>query len=301
MTPLRTVTFWLSSLCLCLCLVSCGRKANRNVEFFKDTKAYSLAKAVQKGDLKTIERLVKQDPTLLELSNPVSGSNVLVLCLYVEKFEPFKKLLELGANPNFINHYTKYSVLINSCKPFGSAFEWIKDNRYAEILLQYGADHNYAVEEEFTNEKKHHIRATSPLMEASSLNLDLVKMLIKSGADYNKKLGSSNRTPFSESAISCKYDIIYYYIDTLGVDVNQPMSTVVQKPANKEVTFYIQDYIMTNLMYRKLRNSKVDIEIDRERWELIQYLETKGVDFKNYNYRVNWGQRCAEEDARAAK
>ncbi len=137
-------------------------------------------------------------------------------------------------------------------------------------------------------------------MEASSLNLDLVKMLIKYGADYNKKIGS-HETPFSEAVDSAKNDIIYYFIDTLGVDVNQPMSTVVQKPANKEVTFYIQDYIMTNLMYRKLRNSKVDIEIDRERWELIQYLETKGVDFKNYNYRVNWGQRCAEEDARAAK
>ena len=266
-------------------MISCGQKVNRNVDFFKNTKTYGLAKAVQKGELQTIERLVKQDPALLELPNPVSGSNVLVLCLYVEKFESFKKLLELGANPNFINPYSKYSVLIQSCKPFGSAFEWIKDNRYAELLLQYGADPNYAVEEEFTNEQGIHFYATSPLMKASSLNLDLVKMLIKYGADYNKKLGSSKSIPFSASVESAQYDIIYYFIDSLGVDVHQPMSTVIQMPDKKKVIFYIQDYIMTKLMYEKLRDSKVDIEIDKKRWELIQYLETKGVDFMNYDYK----------------
>ena len=284
MVPLRTVKFWLCGLCLCLCLVSCGQKSNRYVEFFKETKAYKLAKAIQKEDLKNIERLIKQDASLLEITDPEFGSNVLVLCLDVEKFEPFKKLLELGANPNFINPYTKYSVLIEASKYFDNVSEWTIDNRYAELLLQYGADPNYAVVEDFTNEKQLHVRATSPLMEASSLNLDLVKMLIKNGADYNKKIGS-NRTPFSVSVRFAKYDIVYYYIDVLGVDVNQPMSIVIQKPSNKEVTYYIQDYIVTKLMYEKLNDSSVDIEVDKKRWELIQYLETKGVDFKNYDYR----------------
>ncbi len=290
MMPLRTLTYWLWGLCLCLCLFSCGQKTNRYVEFFKDTKAYGLAKAVQKGDLKTIERLVKQDAALLEIANPVFGSNVLILSIDVEEFESLKKLLELGANPNFINPYSRYSVLIEACVPFDSVSEWGIDNRYAELLLQYGANPNYAVEEEFTNEQGIHFYETSPLMKASRLNLDLVKLLIKYGADYNKKLGSGKSTPFSASVRSAQYDIAYYFIDSLGVDVHQPMSTVIQMPGKKKVTFYIQDYIMNKLMYEKVKDSNVDIdsEIDRKRWEFIQYLEAKGVDFMNYDYKRNY-------------
>ena len=125
---------------LFLCVESCGQRGSRNIAFFKDTPAYELAKAVGSGDLEKIERLVKEDSTLLEVKNPNYGSNVLVLCLYVEEFDSFKKLLELGADPNFISPYDKHSVLIEAIASFGSSFEWIEDNRYAELLLEYGAD-----------------------------------------------------------------------------------------------------------------------------------------------------------------
>jgi len=197
--------------CLNLWLVSCSQgNVSRNTAFFKDTKAYDLAKAVEKGDLETIEKLVKEDSALLEFSNPVSGSNVLVLCLYVEQLESFKMLLELGANPNFINPHNKYSVLIDAIKPFGSQFEWSKETQYAELLLKYGADPNYAVENDFTNKKGYRISATSPLMKASALYLDVVKLLIKKGAYPYKKLGKSKSTPFSIAVSRSKFDIINY-------------------------------------------------------------------------------------------
>ena len=287
MKQLKIIPFWLFS----LCFVSCRQEdVSRNTAFFKDTKAYDLAKAVEKGDLETIEKLVKEDSTLLEFSNPVSGSNVLVLCIYVEQFESFKKLLELGANPNFINPYTKYSILIDAIKPFGSQFEWRKETEYAELLLEYGANPNYAVENEFTNEKGHHVSATSPLMKASDLYLDLVKLLIKKNANPYKKLGERQSTPFGEALESSNFDIIYYYIDSLKVDIFQPLYI------RSNDSLFIQDYVVNKFTKAKLMKDATEVErlkqenegieeLNQDLWQLIKKLESMGVGFKNYEYK----------------
>lgn len=278
MMNLRFIRLWF--LPLFLLLVSCSLGAGRrNVSFFKDTKAYELAIAVQKADLKQIERLVKEDSTLLTVTNPVSENNVLALCLYVGQFESFKKLLALGADPNFINSKTKSSVLMESCSYFGNFYNLEEDNRYAELLLQYGADPTYALENDFTNDKGYSFIATSPLMQASGLNLQLVKTLIQYGADPYRKLGKQQRTPFTSAVSSRKLDIVYYYIDTLNVNVRQPMSVVKRKPDNVEVTYYIQDYIKTYMAY------KDGTEGYEKKQKLIKYLEAKGVDFENYEYK----------------
>ncbi len=264
------------------CMESCGQKDSRDVAFFKDTPAYELAKAVEKGDLRKIEKLVKRDSSLLEVAEPEFGSNILVTCIYLEQFESFKKLLELGADPNFINPYDKHSVLIDAIVPFGSSFEWIEDNRYAELLLEYGADPNYAIESEFTNEKGRYVEAESPIMRAAALNLDVVKTLIRSGADPNRKLGENLRTPFGEALRATKVEIVYYFIDTLKVDIHQPLFI------RTKDSLFIQDYIVTKKTLKKIRAGEIngkDIKITKERWDLIKYLESKGVDFVNYEYK----------------
>lgn len=268
---------------LYLCMESCGQKDSRYVAFFKETPAYELAKAVEEADLRKIEKLVKRDSTLLEVTEPEYGSNVLVLCLYVEEFDSFKKLLELGADHNFINPFDKHSVLIDAIVPFGSSFEWIEDNRYVELLLEYGADPNYAIENDFTNDKGRYVMATSPLMRAADLNLDVVKTLIKFGADPYRKLGENLLTPFGEALEATKVNIIYYFIDTLKVDIHQPLFI------RSKDSLFIQDYIVTKLMLKNIRAEQqglpIDIEGDEERWELIKYLESKGVDFVDYKYK----------------
>ncbi len=267
---------------LYLCMESCGQRGSRNIAFFKDTPAYELAKAVGSGDLEKIERLVREDSTLLEVTNPEYGSNVLVLCLYVEEFDSFKKLLELGADHNFINPFDKHSVLIEAIASFGSSFEWIEDNRYAELLLEYGADPNYAIESDFTNEKGRYVDVKSPIMRAAALNLSIVKTLIKFGADPYRKLGENMMSPFGEALRATKVDIVYYFIDTLEVDIHQPLFI------RSKDSLFIQDFIVTKKTLRKIRAGEVagkDIEITKERWDLIKYLETKGVDFVNYKYK----------------
>ena len=168
----------ITSVCLTMCLTSCGQnKISSNVRFFENTKAYDLAIAVEKGDLFQIEKIVMRNKALLNITSS-SGSNVLTLSLILNKFESFKKLLELGADPNFINPYSKYSVLIESCRYFGSSNDWIEDNRYAELLLRYGANPNYGVEHDFVDGNGVRIVGTSPIFKASRLSLSLVKLLL---------------------------------------------------------------------------------------------------------------------------
>lgn len=280
---------------LCLSLTSCGQES-KNVNFFKDTEAYKLAQAVEKEDLNEIEKLVKGSPELLNITNETSGSNVLSLALTLENFEAFKKLLELGANPNFVNPYSKRSVLIEACKFYWKHKSYTIDLRYIKLLLQYGADSNYAVEKDLTDEKGRSYMATSPLMEASRLDLEMVRLLIKAGADPYKKLEQNQKTPFANSVLSGNYDISNYFIDTLKVDIKQPMSVLIQQPSNKVVEFYIQDYVVNKFLEAKLTGNKAEIEnlksenpkieeANQSGWEFIQKLEGMGVDFKNYCYK----------------
>lgn len=281
---------------LSLSLSSCAQDSSY-LDAFKGTKAYELAVAVAEEDLSEIEKLVKEDSTLLEFANPVNGSNVLELSIDIESYKSFKKLLQLGANPNYINPKTNYSILINAIRPFGSQFEWKTDNRYVEELLRYGADPNYAVEEDFTNEKGYRIRATSPLIEASKLNVEAVKLLIAHGANPNKRLAENQATGFSVAVRRGKIDVINYYLDSLGVNVHQPMSIVNRKPKNEKVKYFIQDYIVNKFTKARLMGDTAEIErlkqenegieeANEELWQLIQKLEDMGVDFKNYDYKL---------------
>jgi ankyrin repeat protein len=266
------------------------------VSNFKNTKAYELAKAVEKHDMREIERLVKNDYSLIDVANPVDGSNVLSLSINLEKFFSFERLLHLGANPNYINPLTKRSILIDAIKPFDSQSDWRRENKYAEQLLKYGADPNYVLENSFTNEYGHYIHATSPLIKASEFDLEIVKILIKNGADPNMKIGEKQVTAFSSAVKNGKFDIINFYIDSLGIDVHQPMSVVIRQPDNNIVTYYIQDYIVNKFTKAKLLGDSVEIErlkssnnsieeANQERWMLIKKLESMGVDFKNYDYK----------------
>jgi ankyrin repeat protein len=276
-------------------LTSCAQ--NKQVNYFAKTRAFELAKAVSMEDLEKIEKLVKNDTTLLDIANPIDGSNVLSLSLSLEKFNSFEKLLVLGADPNQINPNTKRSIMMEAVQPFGSQIEWRKDLRYLEVLLKFGADANYTIENDFVNEKGYHVLATSPLMEASTLDLELVKLLVRYGADPNKKLGDKQISAFSQAVRRGNIDIINYYIDSLKADVHQPMSVVFKKPGNTKVTYYIQDYVVNRFTKAKLMGNNDEVErlkdsyegieeANHNLWLLIMKLERMGVDFKNYEYKL---------------
>lgn len=262
-------------------IVGC-KQENRNVTFFKDTKAYDLAKAVGKEDLDKIESLAQNDKKLLEVIDPVSGSNVLSLALTLENFESFRKLLELRANPNFINPISKRSILIDACTFYNKPEPYTIDLRYIRLLLEKGANPNYIVENDFTDKEGNYHMATSALHEASALDLTMVKILIKAGANPYKKLEQNQSPPFSSAlkGFKNKFEITNYYIDSLNVDLKEPLGIVNRQPSGELLELYIQDYINKFFSYEK------GTEGYQKTQKLIEKLKSKGVDFDNYKYKM---------------
>lgn len=240
--------------------------SNRYVEYFKDTPAYELAKAVNSGNLNKIERIVKKNPELLEYNEPNFGINVLNLAIDIGNYQSFKKLLELGANPNSINPKTKTTPLIESATYFDG---YNYDLRYMQLLLDYGADPNYAVDEEIIDEYGVNQEPITPLMKASTLSFDMVKLLLKYGADPYRKVGRHKTSAFRSSFMGNpdREVIINYYIDTLKVDVKEPFFI-----RDNGDTLYIQDYVNRFIH-------------DESRERIIRKLEGMGVDFENYDYK----------------
>jgi hypothetical protein len=255
---------------ICLAITSCGQE-NKNVSFFKNTEAYDLAIAVENDDLQEIENIVAKKPILMDLSNPISGSNVLGLSLFIENYSSFKKLLELGANPNFINPFTKRSILMDACKFYTKPKPYTVDLRYVKLLIENKANVNYTIENDFIDIKGNHHIATSPLIEASKLDLEMVKMLIKSGANPYKKLQQNQSSPFSSSLQGFKnrFEIINYYIDSLKVEIKEPLYV------GKKSTMFIQDFIKKYFSYEVGTEGYINTQT------LIKKLEDKGLVFQN--------------------
>lgn len=284
----------------CCCLVACSQKMSKNVEWFSGTRAHVLAQVVWNENLHRIEKLVSADSSLLSVTNERTGSNVLIMAINTERYSSFEKLLELGSNPNFVNPRTYKSVLMESIRNFGGGSKWRFDHRYASLLLDYGADPNYAIEDDTLSPEGYHIDATSVLSEAARLDLGMVKLLIKHGADPFVKIGKKKFTAFSKAMGSTtvkrvKPEIIYYFIDSLKVNVHEPMSRVMRQPENKLIIYHIQDYIISKYLYTKIMGDSVKLscykdegmdELYKEEWKLIQKLQSLGVDFKDYDYQM---------------
>ena len=281
----------------CLSLMSCGQES-KSVKYFKDTEAYELAQAVDKNDTLEIKKIVNNNRNLLEVANPTTGSNVLDLAVILENYEAFKVLIDLGANPNFINPLTERSVLIDACNYYWKPEPYTIDLRYIDLLLQKGANPNYALEKNFTNENGIYQRATSSIHEASKIDLGMVKLLIKYGADPYKKLDQYQNTPFYEalSGFGNRIEISEYFIDSLNVNISEPLAIFENEDTKKKNVIYIQDVVVNKFLKAKIQGNTAEIvrlkseypkieEANQNGWEFIQKLERMGIDFKNYQYK----------------
>jgi hypothetical protein len=252
-------------------LSNCEDSSDRVLDFYKGTKAYTLAKAVANGDTEEIEELTKEDSSLLRYNNPKSGTNVLFLAVYKKQYGSLKKLLELGGDANSIDYLSKYSLLIKVIESFSSKYDWEEGKKYLDLLFEYKANPNYIVNDFVSNKGISYI-GKSPISEASQTHLELFKYLLSKNADH--KIRVDNELPFGNALFSNKIEIIDYYIDSLKVNVKDPIYI------REDDSLYIQDYI------DKYMNYIEGTEGDKKKQKLIKKLESMGVDFKNYEYKL---------------
>lgn len=292
---IKTVSIFVAFVAV-LFLVFCGCNSEPlEVRHFESVRAYPLAQAVASEDLEWIEELVTADSSLLSVHEPVEGYDALFLRVDLESPAACQKLLELGADPNSINPHTRYSVLMTAIRPFGDQFDWRMDTQYANLLLEHGADPNYAVTEGFTNERGHYVRPSSPLMKASRLDPSFVRLLLKYGANPKQRVGGE--LPFAESISSASFEVMNYYIDSVGVDVRAPMH--IRSSDSLYVGYYVRKYL----------GYEEGSENYRKTQRFIEHLEGQGVtsvrdtakveELKDNSISIAYGTNCHDDEVRS--
>lgn len=167
---------------------------------FKDTPLEELANYVKNNDIDAIKDFAKEKRIDLNYKEPIYNQTLLSLAIANNKKAAFIKLLELGADPNAILGSA------NNSSPLTLAIEKQRncDLFYIENLLKHGADPNLCInpaDDAFFYE-------TYPLFVAvgKGVNgdecLDVIKTLIKYGADINVCNPKSTNKNYCEGVIS---------------------------------------------------------------------------------------------------
>ena len=243
---------------------------------FQGTEAWELAKAVEDGDTIKINKILKQDPHLINIQDS-TYHETLLMTLALDLFQlgfyndprpvkSLKCLLNNGADPNICDDYGG-TALINAC------YSCHRNPEYFRLLLAYGADPNYTVPGN-----------VSPLMMATAKNVECVKILLDYGADINYVTTGSKLTVLSFALIHENWDIALYLMDN-GADINVPL--FYRTNNNDTIPIYIETFLREQRYPLGSKNHK-------GKWKIINYIENKGRSYRNApinEHAIEWAKR----------
>lgn len=208
---------------------------------------------------KKIDEIVANNPNLIDFQDPIYGNTLLIFTVMNQQIKPFKILLANKANVNIHNTYDGTSALIEAC-----SFNQY-DNKFAEILIRNGADVN---DVEVGERRKGNSTRYTPLIAASREgNLDLVKLLVKNGADINYQ-NEFKQTALTKCMMVGEYDVAFFLLKN-GADYKLPIFYRVEE--NREI--YLVDL---------LREILLDLNTDeyKNKMQIVIFLKSKGIDYR---------------------
>lgn len=182
---------------------------------FPNSQVRALAKAAGKGKVAKIEQLVREGVEVN--SRGTQGATPLFWAM--RDFDGFKKLLELGADPNVIYADGNNVVL---------AAVSLKDQRILKIALEHGGNPNLAADDS---------TGRTPIFDAMSVGIETVDLLLKHGANINAK-DSFESTPVLTAAKLLDFEMVYYLLergadyslrDKAGYDLATQVATTIGK------------------------------------------------------------------------
>ena len=166
---------------------------------FPDDRVRALAEAAGEGAVKEIEELVTQSTDVN--SQGKKGATPLFWALRNSNIEGFKKLLDLGADPNIV--FADGTVMHWTAKH--------KDTRFLQAALEHGGNPNISAGKP----------SETPLFETigveGSDNKAAMLILLDAGADVNAVTGDEEifgmsmggKTPLMVAASVVRFDIVY--------------------------------------------------------------------------------------------
>lgn len=208
---------------------------------FPDENARALAKAAGKGKVKKVEEIVSSGVDVD--SKGTQGATPLFWAM--ANYKGFKKLLELGANPNIV--YGDGNTVIQMSVRH-------KNSRFLEALLEHGANPNLEAGGTFEN---------TPIFDALSQGKTRVDLLLQAGADINhqNKFGT---TPVMTVAGRGDFEMTYYLLEK-GADYR------IENEAGETLAKRVADKI-----------GAMRAESDAAKWQVrvIDWLEKQGVQVR---------------------
>ena len=213
---------------------------------FPNEDARALAKAAGKGKIKKVEELVKSGVDVD--ARGTQGATPLFWAM--ANYKGFKRLLELGADPNIV--YGDGNTVIHMAVR-------LKDSRFLEALLEHGANPNLKVE----SVGKWKTLGHTPIFDALSQGKDRVDLLLSAGADLNAK-GNFGTTPVMSAVGRGDFEIAYYLLEQ-GADYR------IKNDAGETLASRVADTIGA------LRPGS-----DAVKWQtkVIDWLESRGVQVR---------------------
>lgn len=167
-------------------LFACGLKPMPGFDFelFSSTPVYDLAIAVKNQDTIKIVQIVNEDKVNIDYQEQKFGHTLLMLAVANNLKLSTKKLLELGASPNKIDHYNKESALMIAC---ASEYNQSCDLDILQLLVGHGGNvnavQNLKREGALLNQTVLMIAVSDPQIKPCN---NKVQFLVENGADINK-------------------------------------------------------------------------------------------------------------------
>lgn len=222
-------------------IVDKSELTGRDYRLFQNTPAWELAKAVEDENTKKIDKIVSENPEIINYQESKYGNTLLMQTIMNQQLKPFKALLKRGADVNIHNTFDGTSSLIKACS---SKFYNIT---FVKMLIEYGADVN---DVEIGERRKENGTRLTPLIAASRTGrLDLVRFLVSKGADVNYQ-NEFGQSALSKSVMVDEYKVAYYLLQN-GADYNRPIyyrfdnSVPIEKrdPKDKGKPMYLWDVL----------------------------------------------------------
>lgn len=157
---------------------------------FDDLQVRALAKAAGDGSIKKIERLVKDGVSV----NARGTQDVTPLFWAMRDITGFKKLLELGADPNVV--YADGNSVMHAAAA-------LKDLRFLKTALEHGGNPNLVSSD---------ADGGTPIFEAMIAGTDVVDILLSYGADINAR-DKSGSTPLLSAAMTMDYQMVFHLLE----------------------------------------------------------------------------------------
>jgi ankyrin repeat protein len=225
-----------------------------DVNLYKESPAWNLAKAVQREDTILIKRLSLKDTAVLNYRESKFGQSLLEWAVYTNRYQACKALAECGANPNIQSNDGTSAFILAAGK--------CETSVYLTLFLKYGGDVNAIGKPMKGNEPQ---QLSTPLTSAAWCNLENVKLLVEAGANVNYE------DPFNQSALhsAClgnRIEIVQYLL-AKGAEYKKPVSyTLDGKPL---------------YLHQLLRNMPYEIgsKSHKIKMEVVQFLKQNGMDY----------------------